>query len=42
MAHALKIDLDQSLHVGKGPADSAFAERLGMRYADADSYFVAG
>ena len=40
MAHAHRIDLARSLHVGKGPADRAFAERLGMAYLDADSFFV--
>jgi aryl-alcohol dehydrogenase-like predicted oxidoreductase/histidinol phosphatase-like enzyme/predicted kinase len=36
LAHAHGIDLGRSLHAGKGPADRAFAERLGMAYEDAD------
>jgi aryl-alcohol dehydrogenase-like predicted oxidoreductase/histidinol phosphatase-like enzyme/adenylate kinase family enzyme len=39
LAHAHGIDLARSLHVGKGPPDRAFAERLGMVYEDADVFF---
>lgn len=35
------IDLPRSLHVGNGPADRSFAERLGMAYEDADTFFAA-
>lgn len=35
-----RIDVGSSLHVGHGPADRAFAERLGLRYEDAGQYFA--
>jgi hypothetical protein len=34
LAHAHRLDLARSLHVGKGPADRGFAARAGLRYAD--------
>ena len=39
-ARARGIELGRSLHVGKGPADRQFAERLGMAYVEADTFFA--
>lgn len=35
-----RIDVGSSLHVGHGPADRTFAERLGLSYEDAGQYFA--
>ena len=39
-----RLDPSQSIHVGRGPADRAFAERLGFRHVDHEAFFapVAG
>jgi hypothetical protein len=38
-APQLGVDLAASWHVGTGPADRGFAERLGLRYLDAASWW---
>jgi aryl-alcohol dehydrogenase-like predicted oxidoreductase/histidinol phosphatase-like enzyme/predicted kinase len=37
LAHAHRLDLSRTLHIGKGPADRGFANRAGVRYADITS-----
>ncbi len=35
------LDLDRSVHIGRGAADRGFAERLRMRFADAATFLAA-
>jgi hypothetical protein len=39
LAHRHGVDLARAVHVGTGPADRGFAERLGLRYLDAASWW---
>jgi histidinol phosphatase-like enzyme len=41
LARRHHLDLSSSIHVGRGPADRGFAERLGMRYVDFANGFPA-
>jgi aryl-alcohol dehydrogenase-like predicted oxidoreductase/predicted kinase/histidinol phosphatase-like enzyme len=41
LARKHHLDLSRSVHVGRGPADRGFADRLGMRYVDFAGGFPA-
>jgi hypothetical protein len=40
-AFRYRLDLQQSIVIGRSPADRTLAERLGMGYRDARSFFAS-